>query len=206
VRGRSLHDKSPPILSSYYRSRLWCQRYKCENRPFLADKIHKKIDRRCCHCRLTHAWLDLGLSSVVRFKMLAPDENARLANLYGSLRNRLLDLTKRNRMLSRTWCRQTASGPVRPRRLLLRTTFRQIVIETNSSKPQGTIRPTPRRSSAPQTSRKRIMGWCANVSTRVFGRPAHKGYAWGRYFWIDMACDQRPLQGFRPNNLVPTKR
>jgi len=32
--------------------------------------------------------------------MLAPDENLRLTNLYSSLREKLLDLTKRNRMLS----------------------------------------------------------------------------------------------------------
>lgn len=38
----------------------------------------------------------------MRGKMLAPDENVRLANLYGSLRDKLLDLTKRNRMLSYT--------------------------------------------------------------------------------------------------------
>jgi hypothetical protein len=34
--------------------------------------------------------------------MLAPDHNLRLASLYGSLRKKLLDLTKRNRMLSYT--------------------------------------------------------------------------------------------------------
>jgi very-short-patch-repair endonuclease len=34
--------------------------------------------------------------------MLAPDENLRLTNLYSSLREKLLDLTKRNRMLSYT--------------------------------------------------------------------------------------------------------
>src|SRR6202051_1449640 len=34
--------------------------------------------------------------------MLAPDENLRLTNLYSSLREKLLDLTKRNRMFSYT--------------------------------------------------------------------------------------------------------
>src|ERR1700712_2414806 len=34
--------------------------------------------------------------------MLAPDENLRLTSLYNSLREKLLDLTRRNRMLSYT--------------------------------------------------------------------------------------------------------
>jgi hypothetical protein len=34
--------------------------------------------------------------------MLTPDENPRLNTIYGSLRDKLLDLTKRNRMLSYT--------------------------------------------------------------------------------------------------------